>query len=65
MEGMSKIWLGRILGKNNLSQRDKAEEFILDGIQFYDELGIKPFAAQEYMFLKSSLIIVRNWLHND
>ncbi len=65
MEGMSKIWLGRILGKNNLFQGDKAEEFILDGIQFYDELGIKPFAAQEYMFLKSSLIIVRNWLHND
>ncbi|MFC1877757.1 hypothetical protein ACFL2E_10890 [Thermodesulfobacteriota bacterium] len=64
MEGISKIWLGRILGKNNLFQGDKAEEFILDGIQFYDELGIKPFAAQVNMFPKSLLIIVKSWFHN-
>jgi tetratricopeptide (TPR) repeat protein len=50
-EGISKIWLGRILAKRDLSQSDKAEEFIMDGIQFYDELGMKPFAAQGYMFL--------------
>jgi len=50
-EGSSRIFLGRILGKRDPSQSDKAEESILQGIKILDELKIKPYSAQGYLFL--------------
>jgi class 3 adenylate cyclase/tetratricopeptide (TPR) repeat protein len=51
IEGMSWELLGRILGKTNISQRLKAEEYILKGIKILEELGVKPWASQGYLFL--------------
>ena len=45
------ILLGRILEKRDPSRYDSAEKFILDGVQIYDGLRMKPFTAQAYMFL--------------
>jgi len=50
-EGISKIWLGRILVKAETSQAGKWEEHILQGIKICNELKIKPFSAQGYLFL--------------
>ena len=50
-EGSSRIWLGRILGKAESSQAGKGEEHILQGMKICDELKIKPFSAQGYLFL--------------
>ena len=51
MEGMSWELLGSILGKTDISQRLKAEEYILKGIKILEELGVKPWASQGYLFL--------------
>ncbi len=50
-EGMSKIWLGKILGKKDFSQASKAAEFILEGIKKLEELNLKPHFYQGYLFL--------------
>jgi tetratricopeptide (TPR) repeat protein len=50
-EAYARLWLGRILGKNDLSQSNKAEEYILHGVKATDELELKPFSAQGYLFL--------------
>jgi tetratricopeptide (TPR) repeat protein len=50
-EGISRIQLGRVLGKMEGSQLDKAEEHILKGMKILDELGTKPDYAQGYLFL--------------
>jgi tetratricopeptide (TPR) repeat protein len=50
-EGVSRIQLGRVLGKMEGSQLDKAEEHILKGMKILDELKIKPDYAQSYLFL--------------
>ena len=49
--GYSKIWLGRVLGKVNLAKRDKANELIMQGIKLLDDLKIKPWSSQGYLFL--------------
>jgi class 3 adenylate cyclase/tetratricopeptide (TPR) repeat protein len=41
-EAQSKIFMGRILGKSDISQGSKAEELILQGIKIADELKFKP-----------------------
>lgn len=41
-EGLSRIYLGRILGRADPSQMDKAEESILQGIKIFDGLKTKP-----------------------
>jgi tetratricopeptide (TPR) repeat protein len=51
IEGMSWGLLGSILGKANISQRLKAEEYILKGIKILEELRVKPWASQGYLLL--------------
>ena len=51
VEGRAKVALGRILGKADLSQTDKAEEYILQGIKILDELQLKPFCSEGYLYL--------------
>ncbi len=50
-EGLSRIWLGRILAKTDPNQYDRAEESIFKGINILQELRLKPFFSQGYMYL--------------
>jgi tetratricopeptide (TPR) repeat protein len=50
-EGISWIQLGRIIGKTEKLQIDKAEEYILKGMKISDELKTKPNYALGYLFL--------------
>jgi class 3 adenylate cyclase/tetratricopeptide (TPR) repeat protein len=50
-EGFVWIVLGRILGKSDQPQTDKAEESILKGIKIYEELKIKTYYALGYYYL--------------
>jgi tetratricopeptide (TPR) repeat protein len=50
-EGLSWILLGRILGRRETSQTDKAEECIFQGMKISDELKLKPFYALGYFSL--------------
>lgn len=49
--GYSNIWLGRILGRVDSAKRDEANELIMRGIKLLDELKIKPWSSQGYLFL--------------
>jgi len=51
VEGASWVWLGRILGKADQSQFDKAEECILGGIEILDEMKIQPWLSEGYLYL--------------
>jgi tetratricopeptide (TPR) repeat protein len=51
VEGRSWILLGRILGRTETSQIDKAEEYILQGMKILDELKLKPDYAKGYFDL--------------
>jgi tetratricopeptide (TPR) repeat protein len=51
IEGASWAFLGRILGKTDLSQSDMAVEYILKGINILDDLKIKPWCAEGYLYL--------------
>jgi tetratricopeptide (TPR) repeat protein len=51
IEGVSRIQLGRILGKIEGSQLHKAEEHILQGMKILDELETKPLYTLGYIFL--------------
>jgi tetratricopeptide (TPR) repeat protein len=50
-EGFVWILLGRICGKAEKPQHEKAEECILQGIKVLNELELKPFFAQGHHFL--------------
>jgi tetratricopeptide (TPR) repeat protein len=50
-EMMSRVFLGRILGKADKSQHNKAERCIQQGIKILDELRIRPYSAQGRLFL--------------
>ena len=50
IEGLSKMWLGRTLGKLETAS-SKCEEYILQGIQIVNELKLKPYSARGYLFL--------------
>ena len=50
-EGVSRCYLGRILGKADRSQHSRAEECILQGINILDELKLKPWASPGHLFL--------------
>ncbi len=50
-EGWASILLGRILGKKEPVQFEKAEECIIKGIKMLEEMQIKPFLSQGYFFL--------------
>jgi class 3 adenylate cyclase/tetratricopeptide (TPR) repeat protein len=51
VEGLSWILLGRILGRRETPQIDKAEEYILHGVKILDELKLKAFYALGYFYL--------------
>ncbi len=43
--------MGRILGKTDPNQFDRAEESILKGINILEELRLKPSFSQGYLYL--------------
>ncbi len=51
IEADSRITLGRVLGKADRSQAEKAEESILQGIGILDELKLRPSASLGHFFL--------------
>jgi len=50
-EGISMLWMGKFLGKIDLSQSDKAKEFILKGVKILEQLKVKSYASVGYLFL--------------
>jgi tetratricopeptide (TPR) repeat protein len=50
-EGESRILLGRVLGKEDMSQSAKAEEYILEGIKILEERGIVAISSRGYLYL--------------
>jgi class 3 adenylate cyclase/tetratricopeptide (TPR) repeat protein/ribosomal protein L40E len=50
-EGVSRIWLGKILYSEDSLQIDKAEASILQGINLLNELKIKPYISIGALFL--------------
>jgi len=50
-EGLSKIWLGRILVKADPSKDNNAEKCLLQGINILEELKIRSCSTQGYLFL--------------
>jgi tetratricopeptide (TPR) repeat protein len=50
-EGASWILLGRILGKKESAEPDRAEACILKGIKIMEELKVKPSYSIGYLFL--------------
>ncbi len=51
LAGYSTIWLGRIVGKSDLSGADNARQLVLEGIRKLEELSAKPWSTQGYLFL--------------
>jgi tetratricopeptide (TPR) repeat protein len=51
MEAYSWMGLGRILGRMEIPQIDKAEEYILQGMKIYDELKMKSWFSLGYFYL--------------
>jgi tetratricopeptide (TPR) repeat protein len=49
-EGYSRLWLGRILGKAERSEKEGKQQ-ILHGIRICEELKIRPHLAQGYLYL--------------
>ena len=50
-EGFAWTLLGRLLRKEEPTQFDKAEEYILKGIQLLEELKLKAYISQGYSYL--------------
>jgi len=50
-EGLSRLYLGRALGKRDSSQKGKAEEYILQGIKILEKLKLRPRIAEGYFIL--------------
>ena len=51
LEGLSLIWMGRIVGRSDPSRKDKAEQYILRGINILENLKLKPFYTLGRLFL--------------
>ena len=51
MVGTSSAFYGRILGKEDAAQFENAEKHITDGIRILDELRLKPYCSQGYLYL--------------
>jgi hypothetical protein len=49
IEGRAGTWLGRVLGKSDVSQAAVAEERILQGIRLLEQLHIKPWQAEGHL----------------
>ena len=50
-EGMSKIWLGRIMMRADKRKADRGERSILHGIGIFSDLKLKPRCAEGYLLL--------------
>jgi tetratricopeptide (TPR) repeat protein len=50
-EGISKIHLGRMVGKAKRSTDEVGEECVLEGIKILDELKLRPWSTQGYLCL--------------
>ena len=50
-EGLSKIWIGKILGSKEKAQYSEGEQFILEGYEILKELGVRPAMAQGHLIL--------------
>jgi tetratricopeptide (TPR) repeat protein len=50
-EGLSKIWIGRILGSENKAQYYRGEHSILQGLKILKRLRLKPAIAQGHFIL--------------
>ncbi|HUU63295.1 MAG TPA: adenylate/guanylate cyclase domain-containing protein [Dehalococcoidia bacterium] len=50
-EALSKIHMGRILSKADISQGSAAEKYILEGIKIDEELKVKPGCSWGYLYL--------------
>jgi tetratricopeptide (TPR) repeat protein len=51
MEGQSWIWMGRIVGRSDPSRKDKAEQYILKGINILEKLELKTSYTLGRLFL--------------
>jgi class 3 adenylate cyclase/tetratricopeptide (TPR) repeat protein len=51
IQGMSRIWLGRLLAKTDPLHIEVAEEHLLQGISLLDELGIRSQVGWGYLWL--------------
>jgi tetratricopeptide (TPR) repeat protein/energy-coupling factor transporter ATP-binding protein EcfA2 len=51
IEGLSRIFLGAILGTADGSPSAKAEEYMLQGISLLEEIGFRPWYPIGYLFL--------------
>jgi class 3 adenylate cyclase/tetratricopeptide (TPR) repeat protein len=49
-EGISRVWLARISGKAEGAPRSRVEEFFSQGAQVLNELKLRPWSAQGYLF---------------
>ena len=50
-EGLSRIWIGRILGTREKAQFSEGEQFIFKGCEILKELSLRPAVAQGYFNL--------------
>ena len=50
-QGITWAWLGHILGKKRPPEFERAEEYILKGIQIAEEFKLRPFYSQGYLAL--------------
>ncbi|MFC1886397.1 adenylate/guanylate cyclase domain-containing protein [Thermodesulfobacteriota bacterium] len=59
-EARSRILLGRVIGKANVSQANEAEGFIMDGIRILEELKLRTWLSEGRLFL-GELYADVNW----
>jgi len=50
-EGLANVWKGKILVKTDRMINEKAEEHILQGIKMLEELNLKPYYSESYLYL--------------
>jgi len=50
-EGLSRIFLGRILGKSKISKPDEPKRYILQGIKILKELKLRPWISRGHSWL--------------
>ena len=50
-QGLSRIWLGRVVAKTDPTQIEEAEQHILQGISLLEELGITAYSSLGYLWL--------------
>jgi hypothetical protein len=50
-EGISKIWLGRIVGIADIAQIETAKKHVLEGIEILERLTLRSAYAPGYLFL--------------